>query len=264
MPTAITTARFMAGLHSLNDPVRGNVLSLSGANQYVSFPPGLSGMQTFMAWVKWNGGAAWQRIYDFGNDTNFYSVLTPEASSGDLRFNISVDSIPGEQVIDAPGPLPVGVWTHVAVVMNGNSVVLYTNGVPVGTNLYANLVPANLNATNIYFGRSQWPADPYFNGELSDVRIFSRPLASNEIAAPQITIAQPAQGALYNPGDTIEFNGGANDFYDTTIPASNLVWTVNYINAGVTNIVLGPLSGVTNGTFSIPAAAPPTAAISLF
>ena len=84
-----------------------------------AFPPACLDMQTFMAWVKWNGGAEWQRIYDFGNDTNFYSVLTPEASSGDLRFNISVDSIPGEQVIDAPGPLPVGVWTHVAVVMNG-------------------------------------------------------------------------------------------------------------------------------------------------
>ncbi len=241
------------GASFINDPVRGGVLSLSGVNQYVSFPPGLARMQTFMAWVKWNGGAIWQRIYDFGNDTNFYSVLTPKASSGDLRFNISLDSIPGEQVIDAPGPLSVGVWTHVAVVMNGTSVVLYTNGVPVGTNLYANLVPANLNATNIYFGRSQWPADPYFNGELSDVRIFSQPLASNEITAPQISIAQPAQGALYNPGDTVSFNGGANDFYDTPIPAASLVWTVNFINVGATNAVLGPLSGVTNGTFSIPA-----------
>ncbi len=241
------------GASFVNDAVRGGVLSFSGTNQYASFPPGLSGMQTFMAWVKWNGGAAWQRIYDFGNDTNFYSVLTPEASSGDLRFNISVDSIPGEQVIDAPGPLPVGVWTHVAVVMNGTSVVLYTNGTPVGTNLYANLVPANLNATNIYLGRSQWPADPYFSGELSDVRIFSRPLASNEISAPQITIGQPAQGALYTAGNVIAFNGSANDFYDAPMSSSSLVWTVNFINAGATNIVAGPWTGITNGTFLIPA-----------
>jgi arabinan endo-1,5-alpha-L-arabinosidase len=243
------------GASFVNDPSRGNVLSLSGNNQYVSFPSGLSGMQTFMAWVKWNGGAAWQRIYDFGNDTNFYSVLTPEASSGDLRFNISVDSIPGEQIIDAPGPLPVGVWTHVAVVMNGASVVLYTNGVPVGTNLYANLVPANLNATNIYLGRSQWPADPYFSGELSDVRIFSYPLASNQITAPQISIGEPAQGALYTPGALVAFNGGANDLYDTPIPPSNLVWMVNFINAGVTNTVAGPWTGLTNGTFLVPGGA---------
>jgi arabinan endo-1,5-alpha-L-arabinosidase len=241
------------GASFVNDSMRGSVLNLSGDNQYVSFPPGLAGMQTFTAWVKWHGGADWQRIYDFGNDTNFYSILTPSASSGDLRFNISIDSIPGEQIIDASGPLPIGVWTHVAVVMNGTFVILYTNGAPAGTNLYANLVPANLNATNNYFGRSQWPADPYFNGELSDVRIFSRALASNEITAPQITIAQPAQGAIYSPGASIQFNGGANDFYDTLIPASNLLWTVSYINAGVTNIVSGPSSGITNGTFLVPA-----------
>jgi hypothetical protein len=240
------------GASFADDPIRGKVLSLSGDNQYVSFPPGLSGMQTFMAWVKWNGGAAWQRIYDFGNDTNYYSVLTPEASSGDLRFNISVDSIPGEQIIDAPGPLPVGIWTHVAVVINGASVALYTNGVPVGANLYANLVPADLNATNIYLGRSQWPADPYFSGELSDVRIFSYPLASNQITAPQISIGQPAQGALFTPGAIVAFNGSANDFNDAPIPPSNLVWTVNFINAGATNTVAGPWNGLTNGTFLIP------------
>src|SRR5262249_50283572 len=52
------------GASFVSDPTRGNVLNLSGANQFVSFPAGLSGMQTFMAWVKWNGGGAWQRIYD--------------------------------------------------------------------------------------------------------------------------------------------------------------------------------------------------------
>ena len=244
------------GASFVNDLVRGSALSLSGANQFVSFPPGLAGMQTFMAWVKWNGGAAWQRIYDFGDDTNRYTVLTPLASSGKLRFNISVDSIPGEQVVDAPSPFPSNVWTHVAVVMNGSSVVLYTNGVAAATNLYANLVPADLNATNNYIGKSQWPADPYFSGWISSVRIFSRPLAPNEIAAPQIGILQPAQGAVYQPGDTIAFSGAANDFYDATIAATGLTWTVSFVNAGVTNEILGPLGGITNGTFGIPASGP--------
>jgi Glycosyl hydrolases family 43/Concanavalin A-like lectin/glucanases superfamily len=241
------------GASFVDDPQRGNVLSLSGNSQFVSFPPGLSDMQTFMAWVKWRGGAAWQRIYDFGDDTNRYSVLTPEAANGKLRFNISVDSIPGEQVVDAPFTLPSNVWVHVAVVMNGNSVVLYTNGVSVATNLYADLVPADLNATNIYIGKSQWPADPYFSGEISSVRVFSRTLTPGEIIAPQITIAQPAQGGVYAPGSTISFSGGADDFYDNPIPASGLTWTVNFINAGVTNKVFGSTSGIAGGTFAIPA-----------
>ena len=245
--------QLFGGASFTNDVTRGSVLSLSGTNQFVRFPPGLAGMQTFMAWVKWNGGAAWQRIYDFGNDTNRYSVLTPSASNGRLRFNISVNTIPGEQIADAPSPFPANVWTHVAVVMNGASVVLYTNGVPVANNLYANLLPGDLNATNLYLGKSQWPADPYFSGRLGSVRIFSRPLAANEIVAPQITLSQPAQGAVYRPGDTVAFAGSANDFYDASIAATGLTWVVRYINGSVTNNVLGPASGIANGSFAIPA-----------
>ncbi len=85
------------------------------------------------------------------------------------------------------------------------------------------------------------------------MRIFSRPLAASEIIAPQITISQPAQGAVYHPGDTVAFAGSANDFNDSTIAASGLTWVVNFINAGVTNNVLGPASSVTNGSFTVPA-----------
>jgi hypothetical protein len=240
------------GANFADDPTRGRVLNLSGTNQFVSFPSGLAGMQTFMAWVKWNGGAAWQRIYDFGDDTNRYTVLTPLASSGKLRFNISLNSIPGEQIVDAPAPFPSNVWTHVAVVMNGVSVVLYANGTPVATNLYANLVPQNLHATNLYLGKSQWPPDPFFSGRLSSVRIFSRALAPSEIVAPQINISHPPQGLVYHPGDTITFAGAANDFYDAAIAPTGMTWTVNFINAGITNTVLGPQSSITNGSFSIP------------
>ena len=91
------------GASFVNDPQRGNVLVLNGNNQFVSLPAGLAGMKTFMAWVKWNGGPAWQRIYDFGNDTNRYTVLTPyNSDTGTFRFNISIDSRPGEQIVDAP------------------------------------------------------------------------------------------------------------------------------------------------------------------
>lgn len=239
------------GAGFVNDAQRGMVLNLSGSGQFVGFPAGVGGMQTFMAWVKWNGGGAWQRIFDFGNDTNHYTVLTPSAANGKYRFNISLKSIPGEQIIDGPASLPVGVWTHVAVTLDGNVGILYTNGVAVATNANVNLVPANLGATNNYVGKSEWP-DPYFNGRLSSVRLFSRALSAEEIVAPQATISQPLQGSVYNPGDVVAFSGGASDFYDSPLAATNLIWTVQYINAGVTNSILGPLAGITNGAFNIP------------
>jgi arabinan endo-1,5-alpha-L-arabinosidase len=238
-----------------NDPTRGNVLSLSGNNQFVSLPPAAANLRTFMAWVKWNGGGAWQRIFDFGNDTTHYSVLTPSAANGKLRFNISVNSIAGEQIIDGPGPLPIGVWTHVAVTFDGNGGVLYTNGQPVATNAFLNLVPANLNPTNLYLGKSQWP-DPYFNGMISSARTFSRALSASEIVAPVASIFQPIHGAIYHPGDTIQFSGAAADFYDATLSPTGLSWTVQFRNGASTNTVLGPLAGATNGSFAIPANGP--------
>ena len=88
---------------------------------------GIAQMQTFMAWVKWNGGGVWQRIFDFGNDTTHYALLTPSAANGKLRYTITVNSTGGEQFADAPSPLPIGVWTHVAMTTDGSRVILYTN-----------------------------------------------------------------------------------------------------------------------------------------
>lgn len=233
------------------DATRGDVLNLSGVNQYVSLPSDAGDILTFMAWVKWNGGAAWQRILDFGNDTTRYFVLTPSAANGKLRCNLSVSGIAGEQILDAPGPLPVGVWTHVAVVLDGTRGVLYTNGVPVATNAAMNLVPADLNATNIWFGRSQFP-DPYFNGQLSSVRMFSRSLSAEEIVAPTVTIGQPAQGSIYRPGEVISFNGNARDFYDSGLVATSLVWSVQWRSNTTVTTIINNLSGVTNGSFTVP------------
>ena len=239
------------GASIANDPERGNVLDLSGSGQFVALPPAAAHFQTFMAWVKWNGGAAWQRIFDFGNDTTRYCVLTPSAVNGKLRCNITVNSTAGELVMDAPGPLPVGVWTHVAVVLDGQRGVLYTNGVAVATNEWMNLLPADLNSTNNWLGRSQWP-DPYFSGRLSSVRLFAQALGAAAIVAPQAVIAQPAHGSIYRPGDAINFRGAATDFYDTALTATSFVWTVQWRSNATVTTVLGPLSGVTNGSFNIP------------
>ena len=235
-----------------SDPTRGNVLSLSGAGQYVSLPAGASAFRTFMGWVKWNGGAAWQRVFDFGNDTNGYTMLTPMAANGKCRRNISIDSTGGEEIEDAPAALPTGVWTHVAVATDGQSGTLYINGSPAATNLSMDLISADVGGTNNFFGKSNWPLDPYFNGEFSSFRLFSTALTAAQIVAPIGAISQPAFGALYQPGDAIAFAGSASDFYDAPIDAASLSWTVEYrLRSSVT--VVSAQSGVSSGVYTIPA-----------
>src|SRR5262249_27785185 len=59
-----------------SDAARGNVLNLSGSSQYVRLPAGASAEQSIAGWVKWRGGNAWQRVFDFGNNTLQWFFLT--------------------------------------------------------------------------------------------------------------------------------------------------------------------------------------------
>ncbi|PYI86128.1 MAG: hypothetical protein DME26_09640, partial [Verrucomicrobia bacterium] len=124
-------------------------LSLLGTNGYVDLPNGLiSGLTnaSFEAWVKWNGGANSQRIFDFGNNTGgennqgaglTYLMLTPKSSAGLLRFAISTSSTSGESAAVWTNALPVGQSTHVAVAYDfvAGTSILYLNGQRVATGL---------------------------------------------------------------------------------------------------------------------------------
>lgn len=57
--------------------------------------------------------------------------------------------------------------------MAGSVGTLYVNGVAVGTNSAMTTVPFRLGSTDQNcLGRSQYPADPYFNGLIDDFRIY--------------------------------------------------------------------------------------------
>src|SRR6185312_4473460 len=101
----------------------GSAMDLSGTAQYAMVPAGImAGVTNFTIalWVNWDGGAAWQRIFDFGNDTTQYMFLTPGSGSGTLRFAVTTNGGGAEQIVQT-SPLPVGQWQHVAVTFNGST-----------------------------------------------------------------------------------------------------------------------------------------------
>ena len=232
------------------DSARGRLLSLTGTNSYVELPPGVAYARTFSAVIKWNGGGDWQRVFDFGNDTSSYVMLTPSSGNGKLRCDIRANGT--TQTVEGPAPVPIGSWTHVAVTLDGARAVLYMNGQPVATNPGMNLSAVDVRAQTNHLGRSKFVADPDFNGRIAEFRAWGRALSAAEIAGPQPAIAHPSDGSVYPPGSTIAFDGGARDYLANTIPASGLMWTVYYLGDTLTNFVLGPIAGVTNGTFTIP------------
>jgi O-Glycosyl hydrolase len=143
----------------------GQLTLASASQQYVSLPSAIVSTLsncTFETWVRLNASANWNRIFDFGSNTTTNMFLTPQnGSNSRLRFAITTSGAGGEQRIDSTSALSVGSMYHIAITLEGNTGILYLNGVPVGTNNAITLKPSSLgNTSNNYLGKSQY-ADPY-------------------------------------------------------------------------------------------------------
>jgi glucose/arabinose dehydrogenase/PKD repeat protein len=187
-------------------------LNLPGTGGYVDLPNGLVSVltnATFEAWLTWNGGGNWQRIFDFGNNSNgennqgtglTYIMLTPQSASGVFRFAVTTNSGAGEIGTTWTNALPVGQRIHVAVAYDftAGTTVLYLNGQRVATGL-ASIPLAGINDVNVWLGRSNWP-DPYFSGQFDEFRVYDGVLSDAGVAASY------AAGPNFLPGTRPELS----------------------------------------------------------
>jgi hypothetical protein len=112
--------------------------------------------------------------------------LTPATgSSNQMRFAITTNGGSAECQATADGPLPTG-WHHVAVTINAtdDTIVLYLDGRPAGSNNQASLCPHHLGmTTHNWLGRSQYVADGYYKGLIDDFRIYNQSLSQSQVDA---------------------------------------------------------------------------------
>jgi autotransporter-associated beta strand protein len=213
--------------YSVGHNAQSQAIVLDGQSGYVQLPANIaqgSGF-TFAGWINWNGGANWQRIFDFGNDTSHYLFLTPSSGSGTLRFAINNGS--GEQTVETAA-LTSGSWQHVAVTLSGNTATLYINGTQVASSSGFSIAPSAFNPIKNYLGKSQFTADPLFNGMMDAVTIKDYAMSAGQIAQlqtnvpPQFTTnllirSGGTEAVLYsdtiagtavssNPGDTLTYS----------------------------------------------------------
>jgi hypothetical protein len=185
------------------DGQRRGFLTFDGASQFVILDRSLSDLPeiTVSAWVKWSGGAANQPVWYFGSATNFM-YLTPSDASGHAAF--SIVNAGATQTVAWTNPLPVGVWTHVAVTLsNATTGRLYINGANVSTGAITN-TPDQLNAPDVntapaqnYLARGAGASLPFFQGALDSVRVYTGALTDAEIAAMQPPASFGGAGVLY-------------------------------------------------------------------
>jgi hypothetical protein len=166
----------------------GSALALDGAaGSYLSLPDDVvAGLADFTiaVWVNPVASARWARVFDFGAGTGRYMLLTPNGAANAVRFTITTNGRYGERHVDGRAPLPAGRWTHVAVTLSGASATLYVDGERVGSADNVIFAPWRLGPTaQNWLGRSQYGADPAFNGQLDDFRIYHGALSAGDVAA---------------------------------------------------------------------------------
>ncbi|WP_082614769.1 OmpL47-type beta-barrel domain-containing protein [Paenibacillus sp. Soil787] len=161
----------------------GQAISLNGTNSYVQLPQAhpLSTYDaiTVSAWVYWNGSSQWQRIFDFGNNTNQYMFLSPKSGSNTLRFAIKNGG--SEQIVET-SQLAAGQWAHVAVTLGGGTAKLYVNGELKATKSGFTIKPSDIKPNLNYIGKSQF-SDPLFNGMIDEFRVDNSVLSADDIKA---------------------------------------------------------------------------------
>ncbi len=156
---------------------------------------------TFAVWVNYSAtGGAWQRVFDLGCGTNVNVFLTTGAGTvGVARFAVKTD-VPNsastnagffETGVNASSTLIAG-WHHLVGIVDatggaaGNPVLyLYIDGVLVG-GPSAGRLPKDMalqtgTPWQMWLGRSQYTADPYFNGAIDELRVFNRALSEGEV-----------------------------------------------------------------------------------
>jgi Tol biopolymer transport system component len=166
---------------------------------------------TLEAWVDPTAAAnGWQDVMYKYHDNYYLETSSPSGAPAAGGTAGSADTGPY-----AKNPLPTNTWSFLAATYDGTNMILYVNGVqvsnvPMSGNLATSTFPLQIGGDSIY--------GQYFQGLISNVRIYSTALTANEIqedmntpiAAGTPPPTTPANLTATASGPTINLTWGAS------------------------------------------------------
>jgi biopolymer transport protein ExbB len=209
--TNLTASKIGQGRRLANTP---NITSETAGVRYLQLPNNIFNSVndfTFEGWVYLETvNTTWERIFDFGRNTNFNMFLCPSINgNGIKRFAITIGGNGSEQLVSSGTTTGTGAWHHFAVTINStsNTGVLYYDGAANATNTGGiTLDPSSLgNNDRNYFGISQYDDDHGLYGNFDEFRISNTTRSASWITTSYNNQNNPA--SFYTIGS--EVVGGA-------------------------------------------------------
>ena len=153
----------------------GNSYSFDGSGDYVQIPddPLFSVSKvTISVWVKRNGSKSQEYIFD-GRGHKYW--LKEDDGTENPRFGLRVG---GSSYAAQAGSLPDGEWTQIVCIFDGDQLKIFTDGDLISSTSASGTIDKSIG--NPQIGRYQG-GGYNFQGEISEVRLYDRPLTDSEV-----------------------------------------------------------------------------------
>jgi uncharacterized repeat protein (TIGR03803 family) len=171
-----------SGVTRVFDGERGKVLQFNGAGGMVSVPDSnsldLTTGITLEAWVKPSAISSWRTVVlKEGGSDQVYSIYANEDVAAPAGY-VLVDS--QYRAVRASKRLTLGVWTHLAMTYDGETMRLYVNGEEKDSRTQAGAAMITNGQLSIG-GNTIW--GEWFRGNMDDVRIYDVAVGAAQIKA---------------------------------------------------------------------------------
>jgi hypothetical protein len=180
--TGIITNVDQSSLSGWTGSPTGGGVNFDGSNDYIELgnPPALNIKRdiTVSAWVKANTNAQYRKIVVKGNALVPIYFFSQGQSTDRTYFGVQNSSNVVRTVVYNVY-LPIGRWVHLTGTYDGALIKLYWNGVLVAINTQTG--DLRQSAGNVRISGYD-NATEFFNGAISQVRIYNRALSASEVA----------------------------------------------------------------------------------
>lgn len=154
----------------------------ASAQQYMTVAPfyTTSNGLSFALWFKADSSnGSWARIIDFGNGAGQDNIVIL-FNNGNLGFDV-IQGTSAYLKTDVISNVTNNTWYHIVWTLDpSRGWNIYVNGVLKQT--YADaFYPKTMMRNYQYIGRSNWAADPYYQGYIADFRIYNTAITQTEV-----------------------------------------------------------------------------------